>query len=156
MSTQSELTVASRPRGEKPPSPRRRAREFLVQGLYQAQIGGQDEAAIQLQAKTVAGFGNADKAMYNRLLTESLKHSTELQGDLVAFIDRPWQDVSPVERSVLLLAACELKFHPETPSRVIINEAIELAKVYGGTDGFKFVNGVLDKLAMLLREAEMR
>ena len=156
MSTPVALPVAARPRGAKPPSPRRRAREFLVQGLYQAQIGGQDEAAIQLQAKTVTGFGNADKTLYNSLLTESLKHSGELQADLQAFIDRPWQDVSPVERSVLLLAACELKFHPETPSRVIINEAIELAKIYGGVDGHKFVNGVLDKLAMVLREAEMR
>ncbi len=156
MSTPAALPLAPRPRGAKPPSPRRRAREFLVQGLYQAQIGGQDEAAIQLQAKTVAGFGNADKALYNGLLTESLKHASELQNDLQAFIDRPWQDVSPVERSVLLLAATELKFHPETPSKVIINEAIELAKVYGGVDGHKFVNGVLDKLAMVLREAEMR
>lgn len=156
MSAPIDVSLATRPRGTKPPSPRRRAREFLVQGLYQAQVAGQDEAAIQLQAKTVAGFGNADKTLYNTLLTETLTHANELQGDLAGFIDRPWQDVSPVERSVLLLAACELKFHPETPSRVIINEAIELAKVYGSIDGFKFVNGVLDKLAMVLRAAEMR
>lgn len=156
MSIPVDNSEATRPRGAKPPSPRRRAREFLVQGLYQAQIGGQDEAAIQLQAKTVAGFSNADKALYNTLLTESLARSDELRDDLAKFIDRPWPEVSPVERSVLLLAACELKFHPETPSRVIINEAIELAKVYGGIDGHKFVNGVLDKLAMVLREAEMR
>jgi len=74
----------------------------------------------------------------------------------MAFIDRPWQDVSPVERSILLLAACELKLHLETPARVIINEAIELAKIYGGVDGYKFVNGILDKLAMVLRESELR
>ena len=65
MSIPVDVSEAARPRGAKPPSPRRRAREFLVQGLYQAQIGGQDEAAIQLQAKTVAGFSNADKALYN-------------------------------------------------------------------------------------------
>ena len=155
MSTPPEATLAARPRGAKPPSPRRRAREFLVQGLYQAQIGGQDEAAIHLQAKTVAGFSNADKGLYNTLLAESLKHSADLQNDLSVFIDRPWQDVSPVERSILLLAACELRFHPETPSRVIINEAIELAKIYGGTDGYKFVNGILDKLALALRKTEI-
>jgi N utilization substance protein B len=63
--------------------------------------------------------------------------------------------VSPVERSILLLAACELTNHFETPYRVILNEAIELAKTYGGTDGHKFVNGVLDKLAPLLRAAEI-
>jgi transcription antitermination protein NusB len=151
-----ELPIAARPRGAKPPSPRRRAREFLVQGLYQAQIAGQDKAAIQTQAKSVAGFSNADKVLYETLLAESLSKSDELQGDLSSHIDRPWSEVSPVERSVLLLAACELKFHLETPSRVIINEAIELAKMYGGVDGHKFVNGVLDKLALILRESEMR
>ena len=156
MSTPPETNAAARPRGAKPPSPRRRAREFLVQGLYQAQIGGQDEAAIQSQAKTVAGFSNADKSLYNTLLTESLKHTADLQNDLMAFIDRPWQDVSPVERSILLLAACELRFHPETPKLVIINEAIELAKIYGGTDGYKFVNGILDKLAVVLRKSEVQ
>lgn len=156
MSTPAELPEAARPRGAKPPSPRRRAREFLVQGLYQAQIAGQDKAAIQTQAKTVAGFNNADKALYETLLVESLTKSSELQGDLTPFVDRPWNEVSPVERSVLLLAACELKFHPETPCRVIINEAIELAKMYGGVDGHKFVNGVLDKLAVVFRETEMR
>lgn len=156
MSVPSTLNPAPRARGTKPPSPRRRAREFLVQGLYQAQIGGQDEAAILHQAETVAGFNNADKVFYKLLLTESLTHSADLQASVMAFIDRPWQDVSPVERSILLLAACELKLHLETPARVIINEAIELAKIYGGTDGYKFVNGILDKLAMVLRETEMR
>jgi N utilization substance protein B len=156
MSTPSALDATPRSRGAKPPSPRRRAREFLVQGLYQAQIGGQDEAAILSQAKTVVGFNNADKDFYKRLLTESLAHSADLQNSLMAFIDRPWQDVSPVERSILLLAACELKFHLDTPARVIMNEAIELAKIYGGVDGYKFVNGILDKLAMVLRESEMR
>ena len=150
------IPVAVRARGAKPSNPRRRAREFLVQGLYQWQIGGQDEAAIQIQAEGVAGFGNADKALYYSLLSETLARSELLQAELAPHIDRPWQGVSPVERSILLLAACELKFHPETPSRVIVNEAIELAKTYGGSDGHKFVNGVLDKLAWVLREAEMR
>lgn len=156
MNSPSSLNPVPRTRGIKPPSPRRRAREFLVQGLYQAQIGGQNEAAILRQAETVAGFNNADKAFYKQLLTESLAQSTDSQNSVMAFIDRPWQDVSPVERSILLLAACELKLHLETPARVIINEAIELAKIYGGVDGYKFVNGILDKLALVLRGSEMR
>ena len=101
-------------------SPRHRAREFVVQGLYQHLVGGQDEAAIRVQAESVA-----------------------------------WDGVSPIERCVLLLGACELKHHPETPYRVVINEAIELAKTFGGTDGHKFVNGVLDKLAPELRPDEI-
>ena len=137
-------------------SPRRRAREFLVQGLYQAQVAHHDAAAIQVQAESVAGFDKVDRKLYDALLAESLEHSSVLEADLSAHIDRPWNEVSPIERSILLLGACELKLHPETPYRVIINEAIELAKTYGGTDGHKFVNGVLDKLTAVLRATELQ
>jgi N utilization substance protein B len=137
-------------------SPRRRAREFVIQGLYQWQIGGQDEAAIQVQAESVAGFDKSDTALYSTLLSETRASAAMLEADLAPHIDRRWDEVSPIERCILLLGACELKLHPETPYRVIINEAIELAKTYGGTDGHKFVNGVLDKLAAVLRAAELR
>jgi N utilization substance protein B len=137
-------------------SPRRRAREFVIQGLYQWQVGSQDEAAIQLQAEGVAGFDKADNDLYTTLLAEARQNAETLKLDLVPFIDRTWDEVSPIERCILLLGACELKLHAETPYRVIINEAIELAKTYGGTDGHKFVNGVLDKLAAVLRATEIR
>jgi N utilization substance protein B len=137
-------------------SPRRRAREFVVQGLYQWQVGDQDEAAIQVQAESVAGFDKADRELYLALLRETRQQAAALQAELAPHIDRHWDEVSPIERCILLLGACELKLHPETPYRVIINEAIELAKTFGGTDGHKFVNGVLDKLAAGLRAAEIR
>jgi len=135
-------------------SPRHKAREFVIQGLYQWQVGGQDAAAIQVQAEGVAGFDKADRALYDALLDGVLQNAEALRDLLAPYIDRSWDEVSPIERSILLLGACELKLHPETPYRVIINEAIELAKTYGGTDGHKFVNGVLDKLAPQLRPAE--
>lgn len=137
-------------------SPRRRAREFVIQGLYQWQVGGQDEAAIQVQAEGVTGFDKSDTALYSTLLNETRASAAALEADLTPHIDRRWDEVSPIERCILLLGACELKLHPETPYRVIINEAIELAKTYGGTDGHKFVNGVLDKLAAVLRAVELR
>jgi len=137
-------------------SPRRRAREFVIQGLYQWQVGDQDEAAIQVQAESVAGFDKADRELYLALLRETRQQAAALQAELAPHIDRHWDEVSPIERCILLLGACELKLHPETPYRVIINEAIELAKTFGGTDGHKFVNGVLDKLASGLRAAEIR
>jgi len=137
-------------------SPRRRAREFVVQGLYQWQVGGQDAAAIRAQAEGVAGFDKADGELYRTLLDEALQSADALTLDLGPHIDRAWDEVSPIERCILLLGACELKLHPETPYRVIINEAIELAKTFGGTDGHKFVNGVLDKLAAALRATEIR
>lgn len=136
-------------------SARRRAREFAVQGLYQWQVADQDAAAIQVQAEGVAGFDKADNALYASLLAETRQNAELLKLDLRPFIDRAWEEVSPIERCVLLLGACELKLHPETPYRVIINEAIELAKTFGGTDGHKFVNGVLDKLAAVLRSSEI-
>jgi transcription antitermination protein NusB len=135
-------------------SPRHKAREFVVQGLYQWQVGGQDAAAIRVQAEGVAGFDKADRALYDVLLDGVLTDADALRDLLAPHIDRNWDEVSPIERSILLLGACELNAHPETPYRVIINEAIELAKTYGGTDGHKFVNGVLDKLAPQLRAAE--
>ena len=144
-----------RPRGGKTANPRRRAREFLVQGLYQAQVAGQDTAAIQVQAEGVPGFDKADRAMYDTLLAESLAQMEQFKAQLQPFLDRPWGEVSPIERSILLLAACELTLHIETPCRVIINEAIELAKTFGGVDGHKFVNGVLDKVAAVLRPTEL-
>lgn len=137
-------------------SPRHRAREFVVQGLYQHLVGGQDEAAIRVQAESVAGFDKVDNGLYGTLLAETLDDSTALQEALAPLVDRAWHEVSPIERSILLLGACELKHHLETPYRVVINEAIELAKTYGGTDGHKFVNGVLDKLAPSLRPDEAR
>jgi N utilization substance protein B len=137
-------------------SPRHKSREFVVQGLYQWQVGGQDAAAIQVQAEGVAGFDKADRVLYDALLDGVLKNADALRELLAPLIDRPWDEVSPIERGILLLGACELKLHPETPYRVVINEAIELAKTYGGTDGHKFVNGVLDKLAPQLRPAEAK
>ena len=138
------------------PSPhsRRRAREFVVQGLYQWQVGGQDEAAIEAQTETVAGFEKADAALFKQLLAKTLADADALRDTVAPFVSRPWGEVSPIERGILLLAACELKHHPETPYRVVINEAIVLAKMFGGTDGHRFVNGVLDKLAPELRPAE--
>lgn len=140
---------------KKPASPRHRAREFVVQGLYQHLVGGQDYAAIVAQAESAAGFEKANRPLYDRLLTGVLEAQETLKSLLEPHLSRPWKEVSPIERSILLLAACELKDHPETPYRVVINEAIELAKAYGGTDGHKFVNGVLDKLAPLLRPYEI-
>lgn len=137
-------------------SPRRRAREFVLQGLYQWLVGGQDQAAIEGQAAGVVGFDKADQVLYRALLEQTLAHAATLQTALMPYVDRPWAEISPIERGILLLAACEFSHFPETPFRVILNEAIDLAKDFGGTDGYKFVNGVLDKLAGDLRPNEAK
>ena len=136
-------------------SARHRAREFVVQGLYQWQMGGQDEAAIQVQTESVPGYDKADGAMFRELLHITLQHAADTQATLSRHITRAWTDVSPIERGILLMAATELRFNLETPYRVVINEAIELAKTFGGTDGHRFINGVLDKVAPELRADEV-
>ncbi|MBA3031960.1 MAG: transcription antitermination factor NusB [Gammaproteobacteria bacterium] len=141
--------------GKPPSSPRHRAREFVVQGLYQHLVGGQDAAAIIAQSESVAGFDRVNRELYDSLLDGVLTDAAALQALLEPHIERPWAEVSPIERGILLIAACELKHHPETPYRVVINEAIELTKSYGGTDGHKFVNGVIDKLVPELRPHEI-
>ena len=148
----------TRAAGKKSPtkSPRRRAREFAIQGLYQHLIGGQDEAAIRAQSETVAGYDKADEKLFVALVSTAIDEFAALRQALTPHLDRDWESVSPIERSVLLLGACELMYFPETPYRVIINEAIELAKTFGGTDGHKFVNGILDKLAPQVRPLEAK
>lgn len=153
-SAESREVSAAPTKPGKPSSPRRRAREFIVQGLYQHFVGGQDAAAIIVQAESVAGFEKVNRELYDSLLDGVLHDEAALQALLEPHVERPWAEVSPIERGILLMAACELKHHLQTPYRVVINEAIELTKSYGGTDAHRFVNGVLDKLAPELRPHE--
>ena len=136
-------------------SPRRRAREFALQGLYQWRIGGADEAAIEAHVQEVAGFDKADRNFFLGLLRGVLKQRVELCQAIQPLLDRSFEELSPIEACILLLGGYELQANPETPYRVIINEAIELAKSYGGTDGHKYVNGVLDKPAAQPRPVEI-
>ncbi|MDP1635581.1 MAG: transcription antitermination factor NusB [Gallionellaceae bacterium] len=136
-------------------SPRRRAREFALQGLYQWQLSGNDLPAIEAHLAGAGGFEKVDRALFDMLLRGAMTEATELQALIEPQLDRPYAGLSPVERAILLLATFELKRHIEAPYKVVINEAIELAKSYGGTDGHKYVNGVLDKLAAELRPAEI-
>lgn len=136
-------------------SPRRRAREFALQGLYQWRIGGADEAAIEAHVHEIPGFEKADRNFFLGLLRGVLNNRVELCAAIEPYLDRKFDELSPIEACILLVGGHELQAHPETPYRVVINEAIELAKAYGGTDGHKYVNGVLDKLAAKLRPVEV-
>lgn len=137
-------------------SSRRRAREFAVQGLYQWQLTGDGVASIErFLRESSTSFVRADEALFRDLFYNALREAASLKDALAPHLDREEIDVSPVERAVLLVAAYELIHKPETPYAVVINEAIEIAKTFGGTDGHRFVNGVLDKLALEARAAEV-
>ncbi len=137
-----------------PKSARRRSREFILQGLYQWRVGGADAAAIEAQIPELEGFAKADREFFVGTLRGVIGQQEKLAAQIRTHIDREFSELSPVEACILMLGTFELSNHPETPYRVIINEAIELTKSFGGTDGHKYVNGVLDKVAALVRPDE--
>jgi N utilization substance protein B len=147
-----EKAAATRP----PRNARRRSREFALQGLYQWQLAATEIPAIKQHLATVKGFERADAEYFSALLGGVIHHAGALEQALQPHLDREFARLSPIERAILLIAAFELANLPEVPYRVVINEAVELAKSYGGTDGYKYVNGVLDKLAVAARPAEAR
>lgn len=137
-------------------TPRHRAREFALQGLYQWLLNNEDAGAIDAHIREAHGFDKADMGHFNALLHGSIRDAGVLREGLSPLIDRPIGDLSPIEHAVLLIGAYELKHHLEIPYKVVINEAVELAKSFGGIDGHKYVNGVLDKMAAQLRAAEVQ
>jgi N utilization substance protein B len=135
---------------------RRRAREFALQGLYQWQLAKTEAATIAGELAQAQGYDKLDAGYFQQLLHGTIAAAPELEAALTPCLDRKFSQLSPVERAILLIAGYELAHRVDVPYRVVINEAVELAKTYGGTDGYKFVNGVLDKLAPRLRPEEDR
>ena len=143
-------------RGGPPRSARRRAREFALQGLYQWLLNREDIGVIETHVGESPGFDKADRAHFSALLAGAIRNHDALHVQIEPFLDRAVSELSPVEHAALLLGAYELVHHVEIPYRVVINEAVELTKSFGGTEGYKYVNGVLDKLAGRVRQAEPR
>ncbi len=139
-----------------PKSARRRSREFALQGLYRWLIAGGDGAAAEADVRELDGFDKCDRAHFDALLYGSIEQAAALDAVLVRHVDRKTSLLSPVEHAVLMIGVYELMHCLEIPYRVAINEAVELAKSFGGTDGHKYVNGVLDKCAADLRPNEAR
>ena len=140
----------------KPKSARRRSREIALQGLYEWLVSGTDAGVIDAHMREQEGFDKADRAHFDALLHGCIAEAVDLDGVLAKFVDRKTTELSPVEHGVLMIGAYELKHCVDIPYKVAINEAVELAKSFGGTDGHKYVNGVLDKAAGVLRPVEVQ
>jgi len=138
------------------PSSRRRAREFALQGLYQWQLAQAGAAEVLKNLGELEHFEGADKVFLKAELEGAIAEFDLWRAQLEPLADRKWAEVSPIERAILLIGAWELNRCPDIPYRVTINEAIELAKRFGGTDGHKYVNGILDKLAARVRPDEFK
>jgi N utilization substance protein B len=130
------------------------SRKLAMQALYQWQLTGQTAAELRNQYATEEGYGDADAEYFRDLLNGVTDGAAALDASLATFIDRPVEQLDPVERAVLLIGLYELDQRLDVPYRVVINEGVELAKRFGATDGHRFVNAVLDRAARSLRVAE--
>lgn len=137
-------------------SRRRYAREIALQGIYQWHVAGGDVTCIEDQLRRSDDFTKTDAKYFSSLLRGALSEHDTLTQIIQPCLDRPFKSLSPIESGILLISTYELAHCPEIPYRAIINEGVELAKSYGGTDGYKYVNGVLDKLAIKLRTIEIQ
>ena len=147
------MTTAPRKTSAKPP--RSRAREFAVQALYQHLVGKQDAEAIDQFTRGLSGFHKADAVHYDALLHGCIREAAELDALILPLLDRRIEEISPIEHAVMWIGAYEFLHAADVPWRVVLNECIELAKEFGGTDGHKYVNGVLNGLAPSLRSVEV-
>lgn len=130
---------------------RRQAREVALQALYAWQLSRGD--AIE-QMKVLEGYEGADQNLAEKIVRGVLERSAELQALISPYLDRAFERLSPVERAILYIGSYELSAQPGTPFKVVLNEAVELGKSFGGTEGHRFVNGVLEKIAAALRPEE--
>lgn len=137
-------------------SRRSNARQSALQALYQWQVTQQAPAEIERQfLEDLVDPNEIEVTLFHTLLHGIPAHRAELDQALAPLLDRPVEEVDPVERAILRLGAFELQHSPEIPYRVVINEAVELAKLFGAEQGHRYVNGVLDRLARRLRSAEL-
>ena len=136
-------------------SGRSRAREFALQALYQRLVGKNDLSDIDAFTRDLAGFSKSDVVHFELLLHGCADQASELDALILPLLDRKLSDISPIEHAVMWIGAYELKHCLDVPWRVVLNECIELAKEFGGTDGHKYVNAVLNGLAPRLRAVEV-
>jgi N utilization substance protein B len=136
-------------------SARSRAREFALQALYQHLVGGNEAQAIDVFTRDLSGFHKADSAHYDALLHGCIGEAAELDALIAPLLDRKLEEISPIEHAVMWIGAYEFLHAPDVPWRVVLNECIELAKEFGGTDGHKYVNAVLNGVAPKLRPIEV-
>lgn len=134
---------------------RRKSRELVMKAVYRGMLNQSDVSAVLRDMTEDPDYNKADEAYFKHLLSEVNRHMTALDEKMVQFIDRKITELSPVEHAILRISSCELMFDLSIPYRVVINEGVELAKLYGGLDGHKYINGVLDKLAAEVRAAEV-
>ncbi|MDC2824824.1 transcription antitermination factor NusB [Rodentibacter pneumotropicus] len=134
----------------KKPSARRRARECAVQALYSWAVSGNSAEQVELAFMLDQDMNGVDKPYFRKLFRQAVENMETVDFSITPYIDRAFKELDPVEKAILRLAVYELRFELDVPYKVVINEAIEVAKVFGSDDSHKYINGVLDKIAPAL------
>lgn len=135
---------------------RSRARRMAMQALYEWQVAGNAPLDILNTYHAEQNMKNVDDDYFRDLLLNTAKHQQQVEALMTAALDRPLKEVDPIEAAILRMACYELAFRPDVPYKVVINEAIELAKTFGAEAGHRFVNGILDKVALAARADEIK
>ena len=135
---------------------RSKARRCALQAIYQWQVGGGAIGEVEAQFLAEQDLTQADVAYFSELVQCVPAHRAELDAHMAPYLDRPVGELDPVEMAILRIGICELAYHPEIPFRVVINEAVELSKVFGAEQSYRYINGVMDKVARDLRRAELK
>lgn len=137
------------------PAARRKARELALQGIYSWQMNGNTIESVELHFATTNDMSKIDLAFFQELLRDTAKKVVELDVAIKPYLGRLPEELDPIEKAILRLATLELTQRIDVPYKVVINEAIELAKSFGAEESHKFVNGVLDKAVKTLRRHEL-
>ena len=135
---------------------RRKSRELVLKAVYRGMINASELKQVISDAKEDPEYIKADEAYFRQLLEGVTTKTDDLDTKIAVFIDRKITELSPIEHAILRISSFELMFDATIPYRVAINEGVELAKLYGGVDGHKYINGVLDKIAAQARPQEFR
>lgn len=144
----------NKPQAKNTPAARHKARRFALQGLYEWQLSGNQPFEIEARYRIENAMHKVDLAYFHELLHQVVAKNRELDNAFESFLDRKMQQLDPVERNILRIGSYELIHHIEIPYKIILNEAVELAKDFGATDSYKYVNSILDELAKTVRKAE--
>jgi transcription antitermination protein NusB len=135
---------------------RRKSREIAVKAVYRGMLNAGDLKQVFRDMTDDPDYNKADEGYFKALLRNVIDNMVALDEKITQFVDRPMTELSPIEHAILRVSGSELMFDVSIPYRVAINEGVELAKIYGGIDGHKYINGVLDKLASDVRRLEIR
>lgn len=154
--SQDKATAGSTPTKGRGSKNRRKSRELALKALYRNRMNAGDIKQLRLDSLDDPDYFKADEAYFKQLLTGVIDHTEAIDGMITQFIDRQLDELSPIEHAILRISGYELMFDMSIPYRVAINEGVELAKAYGGIDGHKYINGVLDKIAAQVRPQEIQ